>query len=111
MQTIDRETLNRTLSRGSAMRILNVLPEEVFAKEHIAGSSNIPLNQEGFESKVEQEVGAKDKPIVVYCASFECPASKDAAQKLEKAGFTNVVAYEGGMKDWKEANYPVEGST
>jgi rhodanese-related sulfurtransferase len=110
METIDRETLNRVLSQGSAMRVLNVLPEEAFAKEHIPGSSNIPLHQGNFTWKVEAAVGSKDRRIVVYCANNECSASKDAAHQLEKAGFTNVFAYEGGMKDWKEAGYPIEGA-
>ena len=110
MQTIDRETLKRTIDKGSNLTILNVLPEDYFQKEHIKGSENISVQEEEFEKKVENKVGSKDKPIIVYCASLECPASKAAAEKLEQAGFTNVRAYEGGMQDWKEANYPVEGS-
>jgi len=110
MQTIDRETLKRSLDKGSKLTILNVLPEEYYRKEHIKGSENISVKEENFEEEVESKVGSKDKPIVVYCASNECPASKAAAEKLEKAGFTNVRAYEGGMQDWKDAEYPVEGS-
>ena len=111
MQTIDRETLKRSLDKGSDLAILNVLPKDYYSKEHITGSDNIPLEGETFEKDVESKVGSKDKPIVVYCASTECPASRNAAEKLEKAGFTNVRAYEGGMQDWKDANYPVEGTS
>jgi rhodanese-related sulfurtransferase len=110
MQTIDRESLKRTLDKGSELTVLNVLPEDAYKKEHIKGSDNISVQDENFEEEVENKVGAKDKPIVVYCASNECPASKNAAVKLEQAGFTNVRAYEGGMQDWKDANYPVEGT-
>jgi rhodanese-related sulfurtransferase len=110
METIDRETLKRTLDKGSDVAIVNVLPKDAYGKEHIAGSENIPVEEADFEKKVEGMVKSKDKPVIVYCASTECPASGIAAEKLEKAGFTHVRAYEGGMEDWKDAGYPVEGS-
>ena len=109
MQTIDRETLKGSLGKGDAV-IVNVLSENDYSKEHIKGSENIPLEDENFETEVEALVQSKDKPVIVYCASVDCPASKTAAEKLEKAGFTNISAYEGGMRDWKEAGYPIEGS-
>src|SRR5436305_7647382 len=101
METIDRETLKRTLDKGSDVAILNVLPKDALGKEHISGSENIPVSEDDFEEKVEDMVKSKEKPVVVYCASSECNASRAAAEKLEKAGFTHVRAYEGGMKDWK----------
>ena len=51
-----------------------------------------------------------DDTIVVYCASFECQASTNAAKKLISLGFKNVLDYKGGLKDYKEANLPLEGS-
>ena len=42
------------------------------------------------------------------CASFECHASPMAAKRLDQMGYKNVYDYEGGMKDWKGAGYPVE---
>lgn len=110
MQLIDREALKRAIDNGANFTLINVLSEEQFRKEHIEGSQNVPVVSPDFEKKVEWLTGARDKPLVVYCASAECTASKEAAEKLEKAGFEKVRAYEGGMKEWKEAGYPVEGS-
>ena len=33
--------------------------------------------------------------------------SKQAAEKLASLGYTNVFAYEGGLKDWSEAGLPL----
>ena len=110
MQTIDRNALKKTLDEGKDVTILNVLSEDDYRKEHIRGSENIPLEDENFETEVETLLESKDKPVIVYCASVDCSASRTAAEKLENAGFTNVSAYEGGMRDWKETGYPVEGS-
>jgi len=47
---------------------------------------------------------------ITYCASFECQASTKAAEKLVSLGYSNVLDYKGGLKDYKEARLPVEGS-
>lgn len=110
MQKIDRETLKKDLEAEDNLTVLNVLSQKDYNKEHIVGSLNVPQEDDRFVDKVLNMVTAKDKPIVVYCASTECLASSEAAKKLESAGFTNVRAYEGGMKDWKAAGYPTEGN-
>jgi rhodanese-related sulfurtransferase len=77
-----------------------VLPEDNFNEKHIRTSINIPHEDKQFTEMVEKVAGSKDRKIVVYCASFDCDASKKAAEKLEKAGFDRVYDYEGGTKDW-----------
>ncbi len=52
----------------------------------------------------------KDETIVVYCASFDCQASTNAAQKLLSMGYTDVLDYKGGLKEYKEAGLPMKGT-
>lgn len=80
--------------------LINVLPREAFNQQHIRTSINIPVDQPGFVNKVTAIVGDKQRPIVVYCASFDCDASQLAAEKLESAGFECIFDYEGGAQDW-----------
>jgi len=108
MKSINRETLKEGLDRNRDFVFLNVLPEENYREEHIPGSENIPYNDDNLEVKTLEKAGSKDQTIVVYCAHSECDASPKAAKRLEEAGFENIHDYEGGMKDWKEAGYPVE---
>jgi rhodanese-related sulfurtransferase len=66
----------------------------------------LPVNE------IEKKAGKflkKEDLIVVYCASFECQASTGAAEKLMDLGYKNVLDYKGGLKDYKEANLPLEG--
>ena len=65
-------------------------------------------SRDDFVAAVEGIAGRKARPIVVYCANKICQASPKAAINLERAGFTDVTDFEGGMAEWKEAGYEVE---
>ncbi|OLS25263.1 MAG: hypothetical protein HeimC2_19390 [Candidatus Heimdallarchaeota archaeon LC_2] len=51
----------------------------------------------------------KNDEIVVYCSSKECVASQLAYHISIKNGYTNVRRYSGGIIDWEEAGFPLEG--
>jgi rhodanese-related sulfurtransferase len=114
VQTMSREALERRLEtrlpdnadsrRGYAL--VNVLSNDAFEAQHIPNSINIPLENLGeFEDRF-----AKDKEIIVYCASFDCDASPQAAGALLERGFACVIDYEGGMEDWKRAGNSIAGA-
>lgn len=108
MLKVTTEQVERTMQSKHGIAVINVLDAEQYNKEHIPGTDNIPQAAEDFVRRVEQKVGEKDRPVVVYCASTECDASPKAAKKLEDAGFQNVYDYEGGTKAWKETGHEVE---
>ncbi|MBA2481247.1 MAG: rhodanese-like domain-containing protein [Planctomycetes bacterium] len=110
MKIINRYELASMLDDNEVFTLINALPEEDFSQGHIPGSVNIPLSDDRseFAREVEHHVESTDEKIVVYCASSSCPVSRDAADALDQAGFTNVFAYEGGMKDWQAAALPIE---
>lgn len=111
MRTVTAKDLKTMLDTNQDLLLLNVLGEEDFEKEHIPGSHNIPESRDDFVTAIERLAGAKDKRIVVYCASKDCQASPKAATKLEQAGFTNVTDFEGGMAEWKLGNFEVESGS
>jgi rhodanese-related sulfurtransferase len=90
--------------------VINVLDEKQYEENRIPGTINIPLESDGFVGKVEDRVDGKDKRVVVYRASADCDASPRAAKKLEDAGFTSVIDFDGGVKEWAEAGYQLEGT-
>jgi rhodanese-related sulfurtransferase len=110
MQTLTTSQLKEVWNRQADVPVINVLPHEAYEKAHIAGTSNIPGDDEDFIERVEQAAGGKEQPVVVYCASEQCDASPNAAKRLEEAGFTHVYDYEGGTKAWEQAGEPVEGA-
>ncbi len=82
--------------------VLNVLPKKSFRQAHIPKSYNVPVKNDGFVKKVDSISAGKNEPIVTYCANEECNASREAAEKLEQAGYTNVMDFTGGIKEWRE---------
>ena len=102
MRTITTDELKVLRDKNGGLTLVNTLGAESFEKTRIPGSVNIPLDSSDFASRVEQEAGGKDKPVVVYCASSHCNSSEKAAKKLEEAGFTAVSRYTGGAAAWQE---------
>lgn len=101
MQTFSKSELRRMLDEKHDALVINVLPRSSFDRHHIPGSINIPVKENpDFAQEVETRAGSKNKRIVVYCANTQCNASKQAAQKLENDGFTNVQVYEEGVEGW-----------
>jgi rhodanese-related sulfurtransferase len=90
--------------------LLNVLPEANYTKSRIAGSKNLPLgrNANDFVQAVEKRHG-KDKFFITYCADVNCNAGPNAARVLIEKGF-RADDYPGGLKDWSDAGFPMEGT-
>ncbi len=105
IKKIAREELVRMREKGARFTLVDVLGKDSYEKEHIPGAISIPL--EDIESKAGSLLG-KDDTIVVYCASFICMASTNAAEKLQEMGYKNVLDYKGGLKDYKEGGLALE---
>jgi rhodanese-related sulfurtransferase len=110
-QRMSRVDLSRQLTRAQpdnddrrrGYALVDVVDRSSYAAQHIPGSMNIPQGEERlFEARFD-----KDKTIIVYCASFDCPASGRVAKELTQRGFTTVYDYEGGLLDWKAGGKPV----
>ena len=103
MNLISREELKEKLDRGDDFKLVMTLGEFGFRAKHIPGSLSVtsPL-------RAADELDPADE-IVVYCSDEQCVASIDAFASLERAGYTNVRRYAGGISDWETAGYPLEG--
>ncbi len=90
--------------------VLNVLPDNDYAKMHIAGSESLPLglNSGDFVQAVEKRYG-KNKFFITYCAGLTCNAGSEAAKALTDKGF-KADDYPGGMQEWSDADFLTEGS-
>src|ERR671918_88223 len=104
MKLISREELKEKLDRGDKFKLVNALGEWAFNAKHIPGSINI--------SKIEdaKKILNPDDDIVIYCSNPSCIASIIGYQLLTRVGYKNVRRYAGGIQEWEEAGYPLEGS-
>jgi len=76
--------------------ILDVRRSDEFAEGHIPNAINVANEDIGTDEI--PELPDKDQLIMVYCRSGR--RSKEAAEKLVKLGYTNIVEF-GGILDWK----------
>ncbi len=84
------------MAQESDYIILDVRTAEEYAEIHIKGAVNLPN-----ELISDEEISLlpdKDKLIMVYCRSGN--RSKQAAEKLVKLGYTNIVEF-GGINSWE----------
>ena len=110
MQTIDRKELKRLIDSSEDVTVVETLEPDSFKEYHLPGAINVP-NDDTFEQSIEEAVPQKDRQVVVYCADTKCGSSADAAKKMETLGYTNVMDYDAGKADWKEAGLPIEAGT
>lgn len=104
MNLITREEVKEKLDRGDKFKLVMVMDESAFRAMHIPGSINIYTTD-----VTNGELDTRDE-IIVYCNGFSCPASIAAYQRLEAAGYKKVRRFAGGIPDWEEAHYPLEGN-
>jgi hypothetical protein len=46
----------------------------------------------------------------LYCADVNCQLSPQAAERLDRLGYTKVFDYKAGKADWQKAKLQVESS-
>lgn len=109
MKSISRKQVERRIANDTQFALVEVLPAERYAAGHLPGAMNVPLN-DSFEHNVEQSLPDENQHVVVYCSSFDCPASSEAARRLETLGYRNVFDYEAGKADWQAAGLKLVSS-
>lgn len=66
--------------------VIDVRTDDEFNGGHVPGAKNIPVHTLPLRLN---EVGPKDRPVVLYCRSGA--RSAQAAQILRRAGWTDVI--------------------
>ena len=105
---ISLDEFQKLIKANDGLIIVDVLGPESYARSHIKSAVNIPLARLGEEKNIRML--RSYKTIVVYCAHSKCTASVKAAELLIRMGFTNVLDFKGGIKEWTESGLPVESS-
>ena len=86
-------------ANNEKFRLIEVLKHERFIEGHIHGAISMPLDTISQNAKKLR----KSEKIVVYCASYGCHASTNAAGILLKMGFKNTLDFKGGKQAWEAA--------
>lgn len=77
-----------------------------YLKGHIEGSINI-LNTQLEREDLERMAPDKTKAILFYCNGIRCLRSSDSIKKARGWGYTNLIWFRGGWKEWTDKRLPV----
>ena len=103
IKLISRDELKEKMDRGDDFKLVMTYHEWAYRAMHIPGSINIYTPEDALSA-----LDPSDE-IVVYCTNVGCMASVKAFMILVSHGFKNVRRYAGGLQDWEQAGYALEG--
>lgn len=92
------------LDAGEQFHFIDVREDHEWQADRAAGSCH--LGRGIIERDIEKVVPEKDAIVVLYCGGGFRSAL--AADNLQRMGFTKVLSMAGGIKAWRDADYPLE---
>ena len=109
MRQITRAELKAKIDSWENLKLVFTLGDWQYSSAHIPGSLNLPCSPSLFASADALKGLDREDEIVVYCSNEACFSSVLVYYLLEKRGYKNVRRYAGGLQDWQQADYPLEG--
>ena len=91
------------LDRRDNFLLVDVREESEYAKDHLPKA--VHLGKGIIERDIEERVPDLATPLVLYCGGGYRSAL--AADNLQKMGYTNVLSMDGGIRGWRENNFPL----
>lgn len=106
---ISPHALKQEMEKGKDLIIIDTLTKDHYTKVHLPNAGNACVFEVTFLDQIAALVPEKDHMIVVYGSSEKSMDAAAAAEKLIRAGYSNVLSLEGGLVLWRKAGYPLEG--
>ena len=96
------DAVKARLDAGERPILIDVREESEFAKDHLPGA--VHMGKGVIERDIEARVPDHNSELILYCGGGFRSAL--AADNLQKMGYTNVISMDGGVRGWREKNYP-----
>lgn len=97
-----------TLLNESRSLFIDTRYKDEFEQGHLKNAKNLPANSTREQMIAFFESVPKDQQIITYCSSPSCNSSRRLAGFLTYLGYTKVLIYLEGFKEWEASNYPIE---
>ena len=108
-RTITPADLAAARDGDRAPLVIDVLAPASFDACRVAGAHSACVYEMAFAGKVADLASDPATPLVVYGAGDTTREAHEAADKLARAGYTDVQILEGGLAAWHAAGLPLEG--
>jgi rhodanese-related sulfurtransferase len=114
MREISCHDLKQKIDANEDFKLVFCLEESQFQRKHIPGSICFPVSQKSTEDMTKfrehmNEVLSVSEDIVVYCSHSGCSASIFMYNELDRANYSNIHRFSGGIKEWEEEGFSFDG--
>ncbi|MDJ0806698.1 MAG: rhodanese-like domain-containing protein [Gammaproteobacteria bacterium] len=103
--------IQRRMQNGEPVTLIDVRSPLEYKSGHVRGAISLPLD-ELEPSELERRTGTNsigtEIPLYLTCQSGL--RAQQAANKLQDAGYSNLVLMEGGTSAWEQAGLPMRRS-
>jgi rhodanese-related sulfurtransferase len=98
------------LAQGNGIALIDVRLADDFASAHLPGATSNCVFEVPFVERMKEIAPDPATSVVVYGAGPDSHESRMAAEKLLRAGYTNVKDYRDGLEGWIAAGHAIEGA-
>jgi rhodanese-related sulfurtransferase len=103
IREVTADQVKAKLDAHHKFHLIDVREESEWAQDHVKGAEH--LSKGIIERDIEKKVPDLSAEIVLYCGGGFRSAL--AAENLQKMGYKNVLSMDGGIRTWREKNYPL----
>jgi rhodanese-related sulfurtransferase len=105
IRTITAEGVGELRRRGVSVDLIDVRTPVEYREIHAKDAQSVPLDALDVPAVIAARQGSSDNLLYVICRSGS--RSRQACERFEAAGYSNVVNVEGGTLAWERAGLPV----
>jgi thioredoxin len=102
--TLDAVEFSEKINENPNALVLDVRTAEEFSEGHLKNAVNADINSPLFDNMSKE--WNKNHPVFVYCLAGS--RSSSAAARLSESGFKEIYELQGGYRNWKKADLPIE---
>jgi rhodanese-related sulfurtransferase len=111
MKTISPAELASALTQSVAPQFVDVRLADDFEAAHLPGALNNSVFEVAFHDRLANTLADKDHAIVIYGATAKSHEAAMAVEKLERAGYSDLLILDGGIDAWITTGHAIETGT
>lgn len=99
------------LDENKPFYLIDTLPGDHFRRVHLPHARNACVYEVTFLAQIAQITRDTSATLVLYGSSANSLDAHTAAEKLIMAGYADVSIMEGGIENWRQQGYTLEGES